>query len=771
MALIPTKQEIEKKRELKRSISSWLTEQMNDLTINYDDSCRSDGLPDWANLSNFSYFKQIVRQHVLICLDAINQGLDSLEIDIRNEFDLRQDKDRKEPLFQFYIKGGNAYKYTVEDKGAMGTSDWDTQLLINPWLPVPLTETVYERVENLISATFEQTAEDIGMAFAPLQFTSQLEPLKSLADYINAILDNLNGNVPDWRTNYHPIELVPGKITKQFSHINTGLWESQNENLKGENLPSIVESDRIPPFKIYRLGWLWKAQYTGVNASGSSDTPEVIKSILMELIDVTIPRKFTIEAVTQWHEFIDLKGQSDKPKGEVKLEQISFQPSSGGTTYIKTLRNTINTAIDAVIADSEKTPPVTTTTKKMEEIRVLAKKTYSALTVIFGAYNSYQPVLALSKSSDTDFVNACKNAKASLSIIQASSVKTEIILPFPNVFYHAHEQLIMLCEVADGSSEHPNKMLKRFMRFDECATELDKQSNGTSQILLNEVNGSTLQIQDSSGTKTKMELIEALLPDILGRSLTSKEKEDVVKWFTAVDSKNYIAETLALMQNVKNRSASLQSLDANTKNASKKLKAELAKTNDVQTIQAFLGHMASYRYIYNKEDGLQSVKMLSSAYSNDQILDFIFSETQIVDTKSVPSNGIRNMFFTRVGNRATLESCTSEFVRYRPFAKPDHKPVNIFHDSFQSNRFTYYSTCVAFTSNGEIRDCITFLTANKAEAPFHQFEDPNLSYKFYADLRLMAQQRKAVAALIMDYVVHTALSKQVRLVYSLIGAS
>lgn len=56
---------------------------------------------------------------MLICLDAINKGQDALEADIRKEFDLQKCSDSNEPLFQFYIKGGNAYKFIVEDKGAM----------------------------------------------------------------------------------------------------------------------------------------------------------------------------------------------------------------------------------------------------------------------------------------------------------------------------------------------------------------------------------------------------------------------------------------------------------------------------------------------------------------------------------------------------------------------------------------------------------------------------------------------------------------------------
>lgn len=772
--LLETTEQIEARRQLKRDMSSWLTEQMNDLSIDYgtlfggltQPQSGDKVLPNCAQLVHYSTFKKAVRGHILQSLQAINKGLSALEKEIKKEFNLSIQADgglqtsssgagsskdataQEVPLFKFYIKGGNAFKFTVEGSGANGTSDWDTQLLINPWLPVPITEEIYARVENTIAAILEQTAANLGELFTPLteQGTqtsglAQTQPdsttststgnsalnkelagnpdtntadstnsnggdsktdkksVFSLADYINSIIQYipllkqsnpsakkiqtwLNNNDKAWMQHYAPVELKAGQIVKQFSHVNTGLWESSNSDIKSEykNLPSVVESDRIAPFKIFRLGWLWKTKYNKAPATPSSPHPMEIKSILMELIDITIPRKYTIEAVTQWHEFIEEAGTE---KATINDEMFDFSA----------------------------------------------------------------PKFTSLKDDTTDTLS--------------------ITLPFPNTYYHAHEQLIMLCEVADGSSEHKDKAPKRLARFGKCKGDAPKLTSAILDGLINKVNG-----QDINKAMSKS--------DALGFVGTLNLPAEAEKAFKDQVEQNNETDlrAVALMKQVQTRSEESVGLDEFApKNSA--LKDQLNKATDADKINQFIGNLSKHRLVYNKEEGLQTVQMLGAAYSNDFVLEYIFNESNLISTHNIKSIGLPNLFFSRVGNRATLNAAKNAFIsdftsadkpaKSQSKAPPQFKPKCIVHDSFHSNRYTYFSTCLSFNESGKIQDCITFITANKAEAPFYQFEEAELAHKFYADLRLIAQQRKAMAALTMDYVLHTLLSNQVKAIYSLIG--
>ncbi len=68
--------------------------------------------------------------------------------------------------------------------------------------------------------------------------------------------------------------------------------------------PGIILNDGIKPFVLYRMGYTWHARWVKDPKAPAGDDPVTPRPILMELIDVTTPRRDTVEAVTVWSDII-----------------------------------------------------------------------------------------------------------------------------------------------------------------------------------------------------------------------------------------------------------------------------------------------------------------------------------------------------------------------------------------------------------------------------------------------------------------------------------
>ncbi len=79
-------------------------------------------------------------------------------------------------------------------------------------------------------------------------------------------------------------------------------------------------------------------------------------------------------------------------------------------------------------------------------------------------------------------------------------------LPFPDVFYHLREQLEMLCEVADNSSRHQDKMCKRFTRLDEIY-EKQEDKRRVTRLMSAQIGVPDIMKLDPSGKITIEERI------------------------------------------------------------------------------------------------------------------------------------------------------------------------------------------------------------------------------------------------------------------------
>ena len=169
----------------------------------------------------------------------------------------------------------------------------------------------------------------------------------------------------------------PQTFRQVFDYDRLGLWMnsrtplSSEEDVPTEFLPGILFNDGVKPFQLFRMGYTWHAKV--VRTPPVPDPlfavgPEIERPILMELIDVTVPRRNTVEAVELWEQFIT---------GEMRVEPQS------------------------------------------------------------------------------------------IGILEAGNRRSYVLPPLPTLPYHLHENATMICEVADGSSKHKDKLTRRLDRIDQ----------------------------------------------------------------------------------------------------------------------------------------------------------------------------------------------------------------------------------------------------------------------------------------------------------------
>lgn len=336
--------ETPEQKSARRAMSGWLTTQIND-----------GAAPNGMEM-------RAIRIQVLQALQEIDSRITELNRSLQENYHVTPGRE----LVKFYMKGGNAFECVRDPAGPAttqnggGTSDWDTQIVVDPWAPVPLQAIVYGLVEELVTDTMIQAGADIAQvadAFASDTVTRW-----------KAQRDRLNGaNYTAYTLEYDD----PQSMRQVFDQQRLGLWTNDRRRVSAPNIahperiPGILLNDAIRPFILYRLGYTWHAALTPQQPVPWS-VGDIRKPLLMELIDVTLPRRDTIEAVAVWEELAQRQVTITEQSVEVDL------PDGEGTV---------------------------------------------------------------------------------------------VFLPLPDLMYHLREISTMLCEIADGSSRHPDKLGKRFARF------------------------------------------------------------------------------------------------------------------------------------------------------------------------------------------------------------------------------------------------------------------------------------------------------------------
>jgi len=650
--------ETDKQRDTRRAISSWLTEQENNFDV---DKSRLFG-------TQVDGLGSAVRALIIQSLAIIDARLKELNNTMTSD---KYNILAKHDMVRFYMKGGNAFKCIIEPEGlgatklGGGDSDWDTQIIIDPWAPRPIIDTLYGLVEDIVLDEFSSLGKKI--ASEVVDYNENQGERNPLLDFSKSVLTS-------WETNRHNINDKnfhryalkldePQSLRRVYDHDRIGLWMKDRKPLssitnKDESkwLPGMMFNDAIKPFVLYRLAYSWHAyaiipEVVAPKDSGSQDmyVGDINKPILMELIDVTIPRNDSIESVRVWEEII---------QKDIKIHKL----------------------------------PISVDRKKLDKVK-----------------------------------------------------KVSASLPIPDVFYHASELAIMLCEIADGSSRHVDKMLKRFMRLKKIC-DINKDTKDRVKKKLSDMVG----VIDICKVTLKNQIRVTKLIDAV------TDGKQRIMLGLGVDGTNETYKFILNMMNCVEKSAEEEKLLFNH-DGSLKDKTILACQKSRETMRNTLVYLIENKIISGN---------LDVAYSDDLVLLDYILENGYLDISKVGFSGINQSVVLRVPDYDSLMIFTAKIAS--TFTDQGFVCRTKMYNTPRTTRISYESLLVIF-SNGKADKFITLTTAREQEAPF--VTDPVEGKRLYAPISDIANQRRVSASLIEDYIIGAAISRQYEAIKEVVNLS
>lgn len=221
----------------------------------------------------------------------------------------------------FHVKGGTSLALYLQANGTNPTgiitpSDWDTQLVVNPTLPpsqwYPLVEKLRARVLEALQALqveFSQIQGIQGFLNGVATTATQGDAKNHLygADILLAKQRNLETVLTT--PLIHPLQFMdtaasmlreepesawPERVEKLFPFSPTQL--GMKTGFGGPAYASILMNHAIKDFYLFRLMVRYEA--SNLPDMVDSDTEDRFRA---ELIDISIPRRDTVEALQQWH--------------------------------------------------------------------------------------------------------------------------------------------------------------------------------------------------------------------------------------------------------------------------------------------------------------------------------------------------------------------------------------------------------------------------------------------------------------------------------------
>jgi hypothetical protein len=603
-------------RALRRALSSDLTRTINTAT-NYPE----------------------IRLKVLEALEELNERFTELESLAHSELHIVDIK----PLVRFYMKGGNAYSCVYEPTGVAaqdqggGNSDWDTQVIVNPWAPLPVQTYLYNRIEDIVRDQMVKTGVEIARLASALGFPPSPTVLWA----------------PDQQQRHCYYQLTcdnPQTFRQVFDYERLGMWMNGRMPLSDEHVPSnflpgIVFNDGVVPFQLFRMGYTWHATVSRVQPIPPDPAyrqgPEIERPVLMELIDVTLPRRNTLEAVEVWRQF------------------------------------------------------------ETDELVVLPQR----VGVLEG------PVHRL------------------------------YVLPFPTLAYHLRENAIMLCEIADGSSHHKDKVTRRLDRFNQIWTSLvipqpDMQAMlsriaGTTNLpavpLNANVDATIVQYAPNYGPATPgynqpgIQWARQLMYAVANRPVVFQRNRylagrHVLRLLVQVLGWNAYFSEAAYTDDVALRS---------TLNDNGFINQSTLKSSDIY-IAAVL-RLIEHKDIDSVARNLEAQLLLLPQYRHDLLAAALGKDEEAVQELTAILNA----------KKLVVEQISHNTIR---------------HSGISQER------TLALFCDGSAKACLTLTDAPPVEAPFRPKPmDLTIRHGSVVD---MGEQRKAAGALIEDYAVRTALSEQ-----------
>ncbi|WP_231643243.1 hypothetical protein [Ralstonia syzygii] len=617
--------ETPEQRSARRAMSAWLTKQVNNVAV-------PDGIAT-----------QAIRGQVLEALSEIDVRITELNRSLQENYHVVPGRD----LVKFYMKGGNAFECIRNPQGPAatqnggGASDWDTQIIIDPWAPLPLQAILYGLVEELVTDTMIQAGVDIAEVAGDLARLTR-EHWQGTQQRVGDRV-NLDG------TNYSAYALTyddPQSLRKVFDQQRLGLWTNDRRPVSApdidhpERIPGILLNDAIRPFILHRLGYTWHAELDP-KPPVQPNAGDIRKPVLMELIDVTLPRRDTIEAVAVWE--------------ELDQRQVTITE---------------------------------------QEVQV--------------------------NLPDGDFVH--------------------VLLPLPDIMYHLREIATMLCEIADGSSHHPDKLEKRFARFKLICDGSNQQQQQDILHALNAMAGVVdIGVNPPAHVGSVTHAIEeyggALRQAILG------------------DTDPAYSLARNLMDRIARGARGQGGGFTPDGHVSGSVLAQFGRT------RTELGQWVTEAVARLPPTVAAGVR--AAAYSDDLVLIRSLEQEKYLLPQQIGFSGVWGAVVIRVDTRSQLDTL-GELFRSLLAGGPQHP------DPTTSVRFRTYSvpratgithelTMVVF-KQGKAVAYLSVTTASPGAAPLRFNEsDPGVEF---ASLPEIALQRKVAAALIEDYLIRKVIARQ-----------
>lgn len=585
-----------------------------------------------------------IRLKVLEALEELNQRLTELESLAYAELHI----DAGKPLLRFYMKGGNAYAcvhdpagVAAQDQGG-GDSDWDTQVIVNPWAPLPIQIYLYARIEDIVRDQMVKTGVEIARVAAIVEPPPY--PSFPPSPYVEWAPDQ-----HEMRCYYELTRDDPQTFRQVFDYDRLGMWMNSrmplsDEDVQSKLLPGIIFNDGVRPFQLFRMGYTWHAKVITVPPPDPLFWigPEIERPVLMELIDVTLPRRNTVEAVELWQQF------------------------------------------------------------ETGELRVVSQ---------------------------------------TIGILEAAQRRI-YSLPLPSLEYHLREQAIMLCEVADGSSRHKDKLKKRLARFNQIWNTLSVPPAVLPVGMINRMAGTTNL---------------ALIPLNAGVDATILQYAPNYAAGTPLYGQPGIQTARQLMYAVANRPILFQRDRYLAGRKAMRLLSRVLGWNDCISDAGYSDDVALRSTLAGNGYFDQSRLKSSDIYIavilrliEHQNLDWVARdlENQLLQ---LPRYRAELLLAAQRGDDATLQ----ELLELTEANTLEVKRLS--HNTSRHSGISYEQTLVLFC-NGVAKACFTLTNAPPQEAPFRPEPlDPTVLLGSVVDL---GEQRKASAALIDDYSVRTALSEQ-----------
>jgi len=329
-----------------------------------------------------------------------------------------------------------------------------------------------------------------------------------------------------------------------------------------------------------------------------------------------------------------------------------------------------------------------------------------------------------------------------VQVVVPNAAAVAVFLPLPDMMYHLREISTMLCEIADGSSRHPDKLEKRFSRFK--------------------------LIWDEGNQQRQADILHAL-DNMAGVVNIQQQQPPHVPAVTAAITQYGGNQAQAILGDGDPAYALARNLMDRIATGAAGQVGNFTPNGHVSgaTLDRF-AHARTQLSLWLNQSLAQLPTAVASgvnaaAYSDDLVLMRFLEQDEYLSPQQIGFSGVLRAAVIRVETQLQVDLLCNLFrslldprfarpgallstsVRFRTYSVP--RPTGI----------TYEMTMVVF-DNGKATTYLTATTATAGEAPFRR--DAVDPARNYASLPEIAAQRKVAAALIEDYLIRQVISRQ-----------